>query len=428
MSVLYRWLTRFLRRVAPALARPGSKLHAGLAGRTDAHDTLAAWGRTARDPARPLFWFHAPSVGEGLQAQAVIDALRVARPDVQIAFTHFSPSASALAERIGADAAAYLPWDLPETVEPALDGLRPSAIVFTKTEVWPVLTRSAEARSIPVALIGGSVPDGSSRAVWPTRAFLRSTWGRLSLACANSAEDAVRLIDLGVGLGVARVTGDPGIDSAARRAGAADPSAPYLAPFRAVPTATVVAGSTWPSDEAVLVPALGATRAAVAGLRVVLAPHEPSEERVRALLEALAADGWRATTLGAVRRAGSLGDHDAVVVDSVGQLAHLYTIGDVAFVGGGFRDEGLHSVLEPAAAGIPIVIGPRHWNARAAGDLVRTGGAKIALNDVEMGRAFAGWLADGEARAAAGAGAWGYIDGHRGAAARTADLLKALIE
>jgi 3-deoxy-D-manno-octulosonic-acid transferase len=117
-----------------------------------------------------------------------------------------------------------------------------------------------------------------------------------------------------------------------------------------------------------------------------------------------------------------------VVVDSVGQLAHLYTIGDVAFVGGGFHDEGLHSVLEPAAAGIPIVIGPRHRNARAAGDLVRIGGAKIALNDAEMGRAFAGWLADGEARAAAGAGARGYIDGHRGAAARTAELLKTLIE
>ncbi len=224
-----------------------------------------------------------------------------------------------------------------------------------------------------------------------------------------------------------RTTGDPGIDSAAARADQADREAPYLRPFHASPARTVVAGSTWPSDEAVVLPALAAARAVTEGLRVVIAPHEPSGARVSSLVALLAEAGWRPTTLGEVEHAGSLAGHDAVVVDSVGKLAHLYTVGHVAYVGGGFHAAGLHSVLEPAAAGLPVLFGPRHANARAAADLARAGGAKIASDAEAMGRLLTGWLADEAGRRAAGSRAFDYIDEHRGAAARTAELLETLV-
>lgn len=427
MPLLYRWLLKLLRRFGHLGVRRDSKLHRGLVGRQSAHEVLSAWGREKRDPSRPVAWFHAPSVGEGLQALAVIDALRELRADLQVVFTYFSPSAEALSRRMAPDVAAYLPWDLTETVAESLDAVRPDLLVFTKTEVWPVLVAEASERSIPLAIVGASVPEGSSRARWPTRSLLRPTWARLSVACANTDEDAARLAELGVRSSVVHTTGDPGIDSAAQRAAAADAEAPYLAPFRATPRPRLVAGSTWPSGEAVLIPALAGVKVDVPDLQVVLAPHEPSESRVGALMDRFRRDGWRTATLSEIEERGTASESDVVVVDRVGVLAHLYTVGDVAYVGGGFHTLGLHSVLEPAAAGIPVVFGPGHDNARAAGDLLMAGGAKIAANVDEMSRSLSGWFTDAVAREGAGRKAFGYIDAHRGAAARAAELLQALM-
>jgi 3-deoxy-D-manno-octulosonic-acid transferase len=111
VPLLYRLAMGLARRAAPLVARPGSKLALGVAGRRDAHETLAAWGEQSRDANRPTAWFHAPSVGEALQAGAVIEALRERRPGLQVVLTHFSPSAEGIAERVGADMGAYLPWD-----------------------------------------------------------------------------------------------------------------------------------------------------------------------------------------------------------------------------------------------------------------------------------------------------------------------------
>ena len=138
-------------------------------------------------------------------------------------------------------------------------------------------------------------------------------------------------------------------------------------------------------------------------------------------------EGWRTATLSDIEERGAVGETDVVIVDRVGVLASLYTVGDVAYVGGGFHALGLHSVLEPAAAGIPVVFGPGHDNARAAGDLLVGGGAKIASNVNDMSRSLSGWFTDAVAREAAGSQAFGYIDAHRGAAARAAELLQALM-
>ena len=367
-----------LRFASPLLAVGDSKLARGMAGRRHAHRLLAEWGRTIRDPQRPVAWFHAPSVGEGLQAQAVIDALVREDPALQIVFTFFSPSAEAFARRLGADIATYLPWDARGPSAAVLDAMQPDVLVFTKTEVWPVLAAEARRRGIPTAIVGATVPEAAGRMRWLARVVLRPTWAGLRLAAANASADAQRLEVLGVDSVAIETTGDPGIDSAATRAGLTDRDAPWLKPFLDDPCLTVVAGSTWPADEAVLIPALAAVREQLPRLRVVIAPHEPNDAHVKGLLEALRARGYNPGTLGEVEAAGSVGERDAVVVDRVGVLAQLYSIAWVSFVGGGFHDAGLHSVLEPAAAATPVLFGPQHRNARAAGDLIGIDGAKIA--------------------------------------------------
>lgn len=414
-------------RGAELLGFGDSKLARGLRGRRDAPAELSRWGRRSREEDRPTLWVHAPSVGEGLQAQAVLEALRVRQPSVRVAYTYFSPSAADFGGVVQADVTTCLPWDVPEAVGPALDGVRPDLVVFTKTEVWPTLVAAASVRRIPVALVAGVVPPKAGRSRWPARPLMRSTWNRLALACAVSEMDAVRLVRLGVPEGRVQVVGDPGIDAAISRADEADPAAPYLAPFHELPRPTVIAGSTWPEDEAVLLPALSELRRSVPGLRVIFAPHEPTPTVVADLLARLQGLGWKCRPLSAVESRGSPGDATAVVVDRVGVLAHLYSVADVAYVGGGFGTSGLHSVLEPAAAGVPVTFGPRHERAPAAAPLVASGGALIASGAEALESILAGWLQEPRKRRHASECAKAYIGSQRGAAARTAALLDPLL-
>src|SRR5690606_7885425 len=194
----YTLAPRATRGVLPRRARGEGKPARGRRGRRGASDRLTAWAARSREPGRPLVWFHAPSVGEGLQAAAVIDALRELRPDTQIAYTFFSPSAERLAERIAADVADYLPLDLPDELRPVLDALSPDALVFSKTEVWPVLSREAANRGIPVLLLNATLPPSSSRLRTPARLLLSPAHARLTRVGAIAPGDAERFRLLGV--------------------------------------------------------------------------------------------------------------------------------------------------------------------------------------------------------------------------------------
>jgi 3-deoxy-D-manno-octulosonic-acid transferase len=149
---------------------------------------------------------------------------------------------------------------------------------------------------------------------------------------------------------------------------------------------------------------------------------------MRALEERVRAEGWRTARLAEVECVEGAADADLVVVDRVGVLAELYTTGDLAWVGGGFHGAGLHSVLEPAAAGVPMVFGPRHRSAPAAGELLARGGARVVTHAEDAAATLGAWLADREALASAGAAGRDYIRGHRGAAERTAAFLSELMD
>lgn len=425
---LYRLLLLIARFLSRAFERGDSKLAQGLRGRRRSSGELSDWGSQYRDHRRPVAWFHAPSVGEALLARTVIDALRARDPTVQIVFTYFSPSAEAPVALLGADVATYLPWDLPGPVGAALDAVKPDVLVFSKTEVWPTLVAAAAARGVPTALVGATVPDGAGRLTWPARYVMRRTWPELAFAGAVGASDRARLVQLGVRPERVVLTGDPSFDSAVSRFRKLDPAAPWLAPLLQDRAPTVVGGSIWPADEEVLLPALNDARTRIRGLRVVLVPHEPDPATVSSLLSKLGRDGWTASTLSAVEAAAGTGDADAVVVDRVGVLGHLYRVADVSFVGGGFDRQGLHSVLEPAAAASPVVFGPFGAGSPAAEALVRIGGAKIARNAAELTDTILGWLVDPANGKGVGQSAQDYIQGQIGAADRSADQIVNLMK
>ena len=168
----YRTAVRLGAALAPVLGKFNPKLRAGVLARQDAGDRLLDWARWNRDPARPLVWFHAASVGEGLQARSVLLEFRKLQPGCQIVYTHFSPSAEALARGIEADAVDYLPYDLPGPMGRLLRELAPDLLVFAKLDVWPELATRAALGGCDVAIVAATVSPGSGRLRWPARRFL----------------------------------------------------------------------------------------------------------------------------------------------------------------------------------------------------------------------------------------------------------------
>ena len=218
--------------------------------------------------------------------------------------------------------------------------------------------------------------------------------------------------------------GDARFDQVWQRARAVDRASPLLAPFGGFEGTTIVAGSTWPQDEKQLFPALAPLRGEGRAPRMILVPHEPTPAHLAAAERRLDALGMAHARLSALD-AGAI--PEVVIVDRVGVLGELYALADVAYVGGGFGKAGLHSVLEPAAFGVPVLLGPRHQNAREAGELIAAGGAFEVATAADAERILAGIADVYEVRRRAGALARAYVEARLGAAARGAELVDRLL-
>jgi 3-deoxy-D-manno-octulosonic-acid transferase len=423
---IYRAAVRLASNLAPALSSLSPKLAAGHRGRHGSAERLSAWASRHRDPARPLVWFHASSVGEGLQAESVLLELRKRGAPAQYAYTHFSPSAEALARRLPVDVADYLPYDLPRAVETLLRSLTPDLLVFSKLDLWPELAVRAAARRTSVAIVAATVSPGSGRLRWPARALLRAGYEAVSIAAAVSEDDAARLARLGVPPERIRVLGDPRYDSAVERIAGVGADEPLFAFGHGAPT--LVAGSTWPEDEAVLLAAFAAVLARHPSARLILVPHEPTERHLLGAERAAARIGLPVP----VRLSRAEAPAPLLLVDRVGVLARLYGAGTMAYVGGGFGRAGLHSVLEPAAWGLPVAFGPRWGESRDAAAMLGAGAARALRTDgsaaaEELAGIWRGWIErEGERRTAGEAGS-ALVERGRGASARCAGLLAGLI-
>ena len=355
-----------------------------------------------------------------MQARAILEVLRSRHPDWQIAFTHFSPSAESSAAQHPADVHAYLPADLPADVDAALDALRPSALVFVKLDVWPELATRAASRGIPVLLVAGTVSPVSGRTGWPARALTRPAYESITRAGAIADDDAMRLAQLGLPRERITITGDPRFDSVAAMVDSAANEKPLM---QRTAHKALVAGSTWGTDEAVLLDAFAIVRKKQRDARLVIAPHEPTSAHLDAVDQAALQRG-----LPGPRRLGAAqGDEDFVLVDRVGILARLYGMGDFAYVGGGFGSAGLHSVLEPAAWGKPVIFGPNWRSSREAGLLLKTGGGVSLASAGKLAEWWLGWLESDSARSVAGHAALQVVRSGLGGAEANAKLVEAAI-
>ena len=343
----------------------GAKTARSMRARIAALEPWLAWNERLDGP---VVWIHAASVGEMLTAQPVLRRVKVSRPDAACVLTFTSPSAADWPPPRSVSRTGYLPPADRTTMDALFAHLQPTVLVFARGDLWPGLVAAARRHRVPVLLMSAAVRPGSSRLHRVLQPVLRPTYGTVRWAGAVSHGDALRLRQLGVLERAIQITGDARHDQILERETAIGPIRDVLSWAGTDPV--VVAGSTHPEDEAVLLPAFRAL-AACHRARLVLVPHEPSPARAAALA-AMA----RAMTLPVTDDMATRSTETRVIVSSsTGMLADLYAAATLAYVGGGFG-RGLHAVAEPAAFGVPVTFGVRDTRPASADavSLIASGG------------------------------------------------------
>jgi len=321
-----------------------------------------------RSAARPVVWIHAVSVGEVLAVSRLVAELDAALAGHQIFISTTTRSGQALArQRFGAGRVFYCPLDLYWAVGAWLNALRPELLILAETEFWPNLLAGCFRRAIPVAVVNARISDRS----WPRYRRLRGLWrgflSRLALVLAQTRVDAGRLLELGCRAERVRVAGNLKFD--VRAGDEADATRVLRGMSMGVPI--LVAGSTLEGEETAVLDAHHTLVASGQPLITVLAPRHPERfDYVAARLDAsgipwVRRSAWNSKQAGS---AGSLRAGHIVLLDTIGELASIYSLAAVAFVGGSLVQAGGHNPLEPAQFGVPILMGPNYANFRAIAD------------------------------------------------------------
>jgi 3-deoxy-D-manno-octulosonic-acid transferase len=448
--VLYNVMLPAARAIARFAALYNDKIAEGLAGRKGLEER---WHRKAAglDRGKQLVWFHVSSVGEFEQAKPVMNLLAERHgKDLQIALTFYSPSGMNYYERFDRskriDAVVfvdYLPVDTRRNMRFCLDILRPDAIVYVKFDLWPNLIVEAERRGIQQVLVSGTLSPGSRRLSWLARGFYADVYSRLDAIAAISDEDAERFrqgFDIpqppgegGSGgngpkpptIGASRVpeivsAGDTRFDQVCRRIDSSTVSLPST--LRDCPKRFLIAGSTWPRDEEIVIPGFARLMKKFPDAGLIVVPHEPTPQRLGEIDTSLILEGIPYTLLSVIGDEGHL-DTPAVVADGIGYLAELYRTGYCAYVGGSFTT-GVHNVMEPAVLELPVFFGPRIDNSYEARKLVELGVGRIVTSAREFADAAGMIFADAELRDELGRSGARFIRNHCGAAIHCVDLIE----
>ncbi|MBI3323185.1 MAG: 3-deoxy-D-manno-octulosonic acid transferase [Candidatus Omnitrophica bacterium] len=374
---------------------------------------------------RPI-WLHLVSVGEALAARPLLEELRRRFPDSAWVITTVTPTGRSVAQRMireGKDHLLYLPWDLGPVVRRALRVIRPRLFLSFETELWPVLFRELARAGVPVAVVNGRVsPSAYRRYLW-ARPLMRRALLPVGIFFVQSPQDARRLAGIGAALDRITVTGNLKWD---QEMAADGEGAEGLRARMGILAGQLLwtAGSTHEGEELQLLWVYADLRAEFPELRLALAPRHP--ERVAAVERVVRSLGMKSVRRSELSpREVSPGEAFSVILlDTLGELAGLYGISDVVFVGGSLVPHGGHNLVEPAALSRAIVTGPHLHNFQAVSEaLGRAGGMIVAKSSREMEQSVRRLLREPAARAELGRRAHAVFQQNRGAAARTAELI-----
>lgn len=300
------------------------------------------------------FWIHAAS-GEIEYARPVIRQLKEKFPAIPIVVTYSSPSAKNIISQMKEiSTSCILPWDFPNSCQAFLKKLNPLCGLIARTDVWPEINFQARQNNIPLLLFSATFASNSSRLNFFSQHLTHFCLSQLKHIFVVSEADRKNLLDLNLDTPI-EIVPDTRFEQIFHRL--QNPRITKTKTFFSREQPILVCGSTWPEDEKVLLPALASAK----NWKFIFAPHEIDEAHLQDLearLQNLKLSSERYSKIDSWKS-------DVLIVDQIGILAEIYTWANAAFVGGSFRKQ-VHSVMEPLAAGVPVLVGPLHLNSREA--------------------------------------------------------------
>lgn len=400
MRFLYNLSIHFYHFLIWVVSFRKAKAQKWLAGRKNLFDKI----EKEVVPGKDLLWFHVSSLGEFEQARPVIEGVKKYSPDYRILLTFFSPSGYELRKDYPfADYVYYLPLDTPRNAARFLDLIQPHKVFFVKYEFWFNFLSELQHRNIPTYLF--------SALFRPSQFFFKS-WGKwfrkvlkvyTHIFVQNqSSYDILQKF----GFRNVSISGDTRLDRVAQIANASSELSKVEAFCEG--SKVIVAGSTWPEDETLF---LNYVNECSHKVKFVVAPHEVNEsslERITSVLKRpylfYSADSTKT----------ELENADVLIVDGYGYLVSVYRYAKIAYIGGGFTT-GIHSILEPAVYGMPVVFGPDYHKFHEAIELIQLGAAHSVLNYDELKSLFESFLTNPEKLEKEGNAASQYVENNRGA-------------
>jgi 3-deoxy-D-manno-octulosonic-acid transferase len=366
-------------------------------------------------------WVHAVSVGEVQAAAVLIESLVMRLAGTQITLSCATPTARARARALlpGVDV-RYAPYDLPGCVRRCLARLAPRMLIVLETELWPNLLHEAQRAGVPVLIASARVSARTARIYQRLPGLLHASLAADVWVGAQTQADAQRFAALGVQPARLSVSGNIKFDRTPP-AGLMQRGAQLRARYGAG-RALWVAGSTHAGEESIVLEAHRLLLIELPRALLVLAPRHP--QRFAAAAASIAAQGFDFIR----RSADPAGaDYQVLLLDTLGELADFYAAADAAFVGGSLVPIGGHNLLEPAAAGLPVLSGPAQFNSPEVARALSAAGALTLVHDAaELAAALASLLADPAARARQGAAGRAAIEANRGALERLLGLIERL--
>ncbi|MFV5691534.1 3-deoxy-D-manno-octulosonic acid transferase [Flavobacterium sp. LT1R49] len=373
MLFLYNLIVRIAGFLLKIIAFFSPKIKLFIEGRKVVFPTL----EQKIKPSDKTIWFHAASLGEYEQGLPVIEKIKEKFPSHKIVVTFFSPSGYEVRKNnTVADVTVYLPLDTQKNAQEFLKLVHPDLVFFIKYEYWLNYLSKLKKLNTPTYLVSGILRENQMFFKW-YGGFYRKALDTFTYFFVQNENSKKLLLQLGK-TNVA-VSGDTRFDRVAAIL-EKDNTLDFIANFKN-DTLTIVIGSSWPKDENLLVDFINSN---TCNVKFIIAPHNIKDEQIQQLKNSIT----KKTILFSEKENAALAEYDVLIINTIGILTKIYSYADIAYVGGGFGNPGVHNILEPATFGVPIVIGPNYSHFAEATALMNLEGCISVSNKKELDAAF----------------------------------------
>ncbi len=387
------------------------KIRTGIEGRKKLFENLII-DLAGIDRKKKMIWVHSASMGEFEQAKPIIEKLREEK-NVNILITFFSPSGYTNSLKYPfADVIAYFPYDTPGMTSRFLNLVRPNLAIFMRYDIWPNMIWQLEKKGIPSFIVDATMRRRTPRKWLLAKSFHKSLYSRVTKILTVSKNDEENFKTFNIGVKQIKAVGDTRFDRVYVKSLQAKEKKLFRDGFFDGKKVFVM-GSSWESDQEVMIPAVTKLMEYDPDVIAIIVPHEPTIFHLEQIEQQLSGkyNPIRFSYL------NNYQGERIIIIDSIGILLTLYTYAHAAYVGGSFK-QGIHNVLEPAVYGIPVLFGPKHQNSQEAVHLAKIGGAFVIENRRDAYKTLRKIFLDDKFRQEAGRICFNYVKENIGATSK----------